>query len=539
MQTQPNVLVLMTDQLRFDALGCAGNETIRTPNLDRLAASGVHFSQACCSTPVCVASRMSFITGLRASDHHWVTNNALPGPVPELPTIMTQLHRAGYHTQGVGKMHFRGRHYGFQGLQRMEECVEFRVDDDYLMYLKEQGVRTRYPHGLRDILYYQPQTSGLPVEQSMSAWVTRQSVQLLRDHARHRPGKPFFLWSSWIAPHPPFAPSEPYDSMYNPEDMDPPVFPERPAATLPCWRTRGRLDGAHLDTPRIQRIRALYYGLVSQVDDGVGEILDALEALGLAGNTAILFVSDHGDMLGDHGLSQKNVPYEASVRIPMILRWPGRTEAGRRSDDLVGLDDFLPTLMEELGLERDPEAPPLPGASLLGRAGGGLAGPRDAYFVDYGAGPGRWISMRTPSHKYALWAHGGFEELYDLEADPHETCNLVDRDPERAVAMRERVLEWEREHGLSGSFENGTFRTYPFPKPETDVPRGVVVNEGRWPENLPENEQDSVESYAEAFTRAIAKETTLTPDKLSLAEYKKKGGHPLAATPWEEAWREA
>jgi arylsulfatase A-like enzyme len=436
-------------------------------------------------------------------------------------------------------MHFRGRLYGFQDLQRMEECIEFRVDDDYLMYLKAQGVRTRYPKGLRDLLYYQPQTSGIPAEHSKSAWVARQSVQFLRDHQRNRPGKPFFLWSSWIAPHPPFAPSEPYDSMYDPADMDPPVFPERSAATLPCWGMRARLDGAHLDLPRIQRIRALYYGLVSQVDDGVGEILAALDALGLAETTVVLFVSDHGDMLGDHGLSQKNVPYEASMRIPMMLRWPRRTEAGRVCRDLVGLDDVLPTLVGGLGLERNPHAPRLPGTSLLGRTGGGLADPRDAYFVDYGSGPNRWICMRTQTHKYALWARGGYEELYDLEADPHETTNLVEREPARAATMRARVLDWEREQGLPESFDKDAFRTHPFPTPATDVPRGVNINEGRWPENLPEDEWTSVETHAEAFTRAIAKETTLAPDKLSLADYKNKGGHPLTGTPWEAAWDEA
>ena len=140
---RPNILLLMTDQQRFDALGCSGNDRIRTPNLDALAASGVRFSNACCPTPICVASRMSFITGHRAARHHWVTNGALPGPVPELPTLMTLVHRAGYRTHAVGKMHFCGRHYGLEGHERMEECVDARIDGDYLMYLKRQGVRTR------------------------------------------------------------------------------------------------------------------------------------------------------------------------------------------------------------------------------------------------------------------------------------------------------------------------------------------------------------------------------------------------------------
>lgn len=535
----PNIIVLMTDQQRWDALGCAGNTRIQTPNLDRLAASGVNFRQACCPTPLCVPSRMSFITGLRASRHRYPWNHALPGPVPEHPTLMTLLHRERYHCQGVGKMHFDGRLYGFQDLKSMEEAVTFRVDDDYLMYLKEQGVRTRHPQGLRDLLYYQPQTSGIPVEHSQSAWVARESVEFLREHIRHRAGRPFMLWSSWIAPHPPFAPCAPYDSMYDPHDMELPVFPERPSSTLPSVHgARGRLDGAHLDEDRIRRIRALYYGQVSQVDDGVGLILSALEELGLAENTVVLFLSDHGDMLGDHGLAQKNVPYEASVRTPFLLRWPGRTEAGRVRDDLVGNEDFLATIVDELGIDRDPGAAPLVGRSLLGAKGGGLAESRDAYFMDYGQGEGRWVAMRTKRYKYAFWARGGFEELYDLEADPYEIRNLAGESPERTARMRAAVLEWERENGFADSIDGKAFRAFPRHAVDREVPRCVTVNDGRWAENLPATEQDSVESYAEAFTRAISKEKTLSPEKLSLAEYKHKGGQSLVGTPWEQAWND-
>ena len=530
---QPNILILMTDQHRFDALGCAGNDSIETPNIDRLAQSGCHFTNAYCPTPVCVSSRMSFITGLRLASHRYPTNNPLPGPVPEQPTLMTLLHRAGYHTQGVGKMHFMGRHYGFQDLKSMEECPEFRIDDDYLMYLKEQGVRTRYPQGLRDLLYCQPQTTDIPAEHSKSAWVARESVECLKRHVQHRQGTPFLLWSSWIAPHPPYAPCEPYASMYDPAAMDLPVFAERPASTIPVARAmRGRLDGAHLDEARIRRIRALYYGMISQVDEGVGRILDTLEDLGLAASTVVLFLSDHGDMLGDHGLSQKNVPYEASVRIPMILRWPGRTEPGSTSAALAGIEDVLPTVIEELGLARDPGADPLTGKSLLREQG-------DEYVIDYGAGDQRWVAVRQGAYKYVIWARGGHEELYDLENDPHETKNLAAEDRERAAQMKQKVLAWETVHGLKDSREGDDWKTCPATPCETEVPRCVNVNEGRWPENLPDEEKDSVETYAEAFTKAISKESSLSPSKLSLGLYKKNGGHPLTGTPWEEAWENA
>ena len=400
-----NILVLMADQLRQDALGCYGNKLIKTPNIDKLASEGFCFTNAYCPTPICVPSRMSFITGQRAGKHHWVLNDSLPGPIPELPTMMTMLHRAGYHTQGIGKMHFSGRMYGFQSLQTLEESVEFRVDNDYLKYLKEHGIRTRYPQGIRDLLYYQPQTCGIPEEHSQSQWVANQSVEFLRDHQKQRPGKPFLLWSSWLAPHPPFAPCEPYDQMYKPEDFPLPINTERPIASIPesAHGHRSRLEGAHLDPERIQRIRALYAGQVSQVDNCVGQILDELKNLGLAESTIILLVSDHGDMLGDHGLSQKNVPYNNSIKIPMLLKWPGKSKPGIKCEKLVGIEDFLPTIIEELGLEYDSEVGELPGASLLGTEEQN----REYYFIDYGSEENRWIAVTNKKYKYALWVGGG------------------------------------------------------------------------------------------------------------------------------------
>jgi arylsulfatase A-like enzyme len=458
---------------------------------------------------------------------------------------MRLLLREGYWTQGVGKMHFKGRHYGLRDLLTMEECVDHVADDDYLMYLREHGIRVRYPMGIRDLLFYQPQTSGMLVEHSPTSWVADRSVEFLREHTRYRQGEPFFLWSSCTSPHPPFAPCEPYDSMYDPADMDPPVYADRPISELPSflWGSRGRMDGGHRDPERMRRIRALYYGLITHIDDAFGKILEELKALQLWDNTVVFLVSDHGDMLGDHGLSQKNCPYEPSIRIPFMMRWPGRTQAGKECGDLVGLTDVLPTLVGELGLEYPRKHGPLPGESLLGAEGGGLSSARDCYFVDYGSGRQRWVAARTSTHMCALFADGGELELYDLEDDPYETRNLAEEMGDVAGDFRELILEWERRNGMAGSFDDGMFKTYPRPPPPTeDGCRTVVINMGPWPKRLAGD--GTTETFAQSFSRAILKETTLSPDKLSIGQYKDKirglrpadrGGESLVGTPWENA----
>lgn len=540
MPKKPNILILFTDQQRFDALGCAGNPEVRTPNMDALAASGIRFTRACTTTPVCVAARMTMVTGHRVVRHRFPANNKLPTAAVNLPTLMDCLHDAGYWNQAIGKTHFRNLLYGFHRFESAEEVRHSFLEDDYLIYLRENKVRTRFPNGHRDLLYFQPQTNGIPLEHHKTTWVTCRSIEFLRNHTRFNSDRPFFLFCSWTAPHPPFAPPAPYDDMYDLKDMGLPEYNERPMSTMPavCRGSRARLDGMHHDPERLRRVRALYYGLVSQVDDGVGEVLGELKRLGLEDDTIVIFTSDHGDMLGDHGLSQKNVPYEHSIRIPFIVRWPGITAEGAACDDLVGLHDIMPTLIHGLGLEYPLDSAPLPGESLLRRGGIGLGCEREGIYIDYGYGGSRWVALRTDRYKYSLWASGGREELYDMQEDPWETQNLAQTEPDLTISFRERVLGWERRQGFSESFDDNGWKTYPEPPvPETD-PAGVTMNEGQWPNNLPPDMQDDVESYAEAFTRLISKENTLSPEKLSIADFKAKGGD-LRGTPWEQAWQDA
>jgi len=326
------------------------------------------------------------------------------------------------------------------------------------------------------------------------------------------------------------------------------VYADRPIEDLPpgLYGQRARLDGSHRDPDRIRRVRALYYGLVSHVDDCVGRILSELDDLGIADNTAILFVSDHGEMLGDHGIGQKFCPYEHSVRIPFLLRWPGQTEARRVSDDLVSLLDFYPTLIDQLDLPYDgPEE--LPGATLLGKPGGGLTDPRSHTVIDFGHAASLWISIRSQTKKLSLFANGDVEEAYDLGTDPWEqrplqTATWIDE-------YRQQLLNWDTKNGTPESTVSGRYTTFPAPEtPAESDSRNVVLNEGTWPNRLPDDEANSIEPFSEAFTKIVSKEPSLSPDKLSLDLYKhqvestdrhSRGTDPLTDTPWEDTYNNA
>lgn len=524
----PNILFMMVDQMRADYMGCAGNEWIQTPNLDRLAAEGTRFSQCVTPVPVCMAARHSFMTGQRCATHGRSANN-VPEPDPLHETVMQQLGFAGYRTQAIGKMHFRPvrRHHGFHRMELMEEIPDFRQDDEYLMYLKENGYgHKREVHGVRNLLYHLPQVSVIPEEHHGSTWVADRTIDFLRTNR----GKPFFCWSSWIAPHPPWNPPEPFASMYNNEDMPLPVHWDRDAETLPP-RHRGSTNMADMgDAPdaRLQRVKALYGASISLIDKGVGRILRALDELGLAENTLVIFTSDHGEMLGDHQMWQKGVPFEASVKVPLLARLPGKFDAGVVNEDLVSLLDLMPTMLDLAEVDCFCQKG-LAGDSLLGRDGGGLANERDDYVIEIGRGANRWLSLRGKKWKYNYWLGDGWEELYDLETDAHEANNLLlgnvnASDRERANAMCAKLTAWEKEKGFADSLDT---KGHLINKGQKAVGADNMRTNGqfpRWVDRLPDDECALMESKGETVTNAIQYEDTFKLEETNLKAFKEHGG---------------
>ena len=316
--------------------------------------------------------------------------------------------------------------------------------------------------------------------------------------------------------------------MYPADEVDAPYAWDQDRETLaPSLRAnKATADVEFASMEHLKRIRALYYGNISLIDKGVGRILRALDALGLAENTLVVFASDHGEMMGDHGLFQKSKPYEASMRVPFLMRAPGRVQAGSTPDDRVSQVDLMPTFLDAAGVTY-PGTPDLPGESLLSRDGGGPAARRDEYVVEHGGGASRWLSLLRGPWKYNYYIQGGWEELFNLEDDPREMTNLVlgGADAQaRSVAdeMKRDLAAWEREHGFDTSFDaDGELRATEAPTNRSLRPNSQFPT---WVDNLSPEENALMESPGESVLNAMRHEWTYDLTDLNLRAYKDAGG---------------
>lgn len=529
---RPNIILLYVDQQRADALGAAGNPAIRTPNLDRLAAEGVLFTHCCSTTPVCVAARYSLLTGRRERETRRFANNR-PPVEPLLDTIPALLGSAGYYTHSIGKMHFfpPRRHYGLHSREVMQELPHWPQDDDYLTWLIANGYgHKREIHGVRNLLYVQPQTSPLPQEAHGSWWCGDRMEAFIRANAQRR----FFMWTGFIGPHPPYNVPAPWESMYDLDEVPFPIQTDRPDETLPIHMRmlRHYADYDHASERRLRRCVALYYAACSLIDHQVGRLLNALEEADILDETLIVFTGDHGEMLGDFRACQKMSPYEASSRVPLIMRWPERLEAGRVCEDLTGCTDLFPTFMHAAGVEH-PVLAELPGQSLLGAEGGGLAEARRDWVTCFGTGGSRWLSLRERGVKYNYYCDNGFEELYDLDADPSEAHNLLLEGAAGARAtangMRARLVAWEIENGFpETSLADGDFRNFgsagPALRRNNQFPH--------WVDYAPDEVKRQLEPPGRGIEEALAREDSFDIEELDLSFFKEVGGS-FEGSRWE------
>ena len=525
-QDRPNILLLFSDQLRRDALGIYGNPIVQTPNIDALARQGMVFNRAYTPSPVCMSARHCLVTGHRPKVHGYWSNNeiAMDCRIPTLPRLLRD---NGMIAQAIGKMHFMPprAHHGFDRMLLMEETPATREEDDYLLYLKTQGLgHICHQHGVRHVLYHQPQRALVPEEHTGNHWVADRSIEFLQANA----GRGFFLWSSWIAPHPPFNTVKRWAEFYDAGDMPlPATDPDEVVGShAKAMHFLADVDGG---TPqrrerRIRRMKACYYAQVSHVDEQVGRILNSLEELGLAENTLVIFTADHGEMLGDHGSWQKSTHYEGAWGIPMIVRWPKRIPAGGRSDAFVSLLDVLPTCLGAAGIAYPSFDVPPPGASLLDAD---AIGRRDAVFAEEGRGDARWLAVRTDRFKLAWHIKDATWEFYDLAADPGEFRDLIVKgmNPEQAKAFQDlqrRLVEYERTNGFdplpADPFRCGQANHH-WMSHNRQLPS--------WPPNLIDpGEKAAMQQYADEVLNAIQQEPDVALADLDLAWYVQHGGDP-------------
>jgi arylsulfatase len=444
-----NLVLICTDQQRRDGVGCSGNPAVETPRLDGLASQGLRFERAYVANPICMPNRMSLFTGCYPRNHGTWTNGLIGAP--ELPLLSQVLADNGYETGSIGKLHFMpygGGDRGWESAARWD-----RLGDDFDWHgpyggfghvelsIGHTSARAHYgrwfrEHGGTDGLLAPGPDEVRPLPEALhdSVWVGERSASFIRAHQ----DRPFFLFASFPDPHHPFDPPRSLAVKYAEKDragaLPGPIGGPEDLVSRPAhyaqhfrggWHRRGPVPEAHPSGPPedvVRRRRSNTAAMIELIDRGVGSILDALDECGLADDTLVVFTSDHGELLGDHGLWYKGpFFYEGLLGVPLIVRGPGvRTGT---SSALVSTIDLMPTLLDMLGVSRPPT---VDGRSIAGHLRDAGVPTRARCLVEYRNGFGEAdraaMALITDTLKYVRYEDGA-RELTDLGADPEERRN--------------------------------------------------------------------------------------------------------------------
>ena len=464
MSERPNIVFILTDQQRYDTIAAMGFDHVITPNLDRLSRQGTAFENMYITAPSCAPSRASLFSGVYPH-----TNGVFRNDEPWNYCWVKDLAEGGYRTVNVGKMHtmpvegafgFHERHV-VENKDRDHPNLPFYLDNwDKAYFLRGLRKPSRVSQRERD-----------DYDELLGAWVWEHDEILHPDVFvgqmacwwvdRYPGDDPFFLQVGLPGPHPPYDPTQEYLDMYVDLEMPPPIPPDpesQPEAMqeLRKFHLGEDADGiVHLAEPtpeQSQRQRAHYFANVTMIDKQVGDLLDTLEKRGVLDNTIIIFTSDHGDCLGDHGHSQKWNMYEPTVHVPALISWPGHIPEGQRVSDLVALFDLGPTILEYAGIE-----PPswMEATSLQPYLGGKPDVERQRVYAEHSndallTGTRFMTMIRDGAIKLVHFVDSENGQLFDLDSDPDERVNLW-HDPdyaEKRAYLINEILKWRMESSL-------------------------------------------------------------------------------------------
>lgn len=470
-----NIIFIMADQLAARWLGCYGNPVDATPTLDRLAAEGIRFDRCYATFPVCAPNRATALTGRSPVVHGVVTNNQVLRA--DTPTYAHILRRQGYRTGGFGKFHQTPMHMPVPGDLDYLGFDEAAVAEDpkwgaWLDWVKvehpehyDAALAVAWPfwpnhpapadlarakRARRDILvplmaqspWPAMYPSPLPAEVHDTTFITDRGLAFIRRHVADHAGRPFFCHISYVDPHDPYDPPEPYASMFDPAVMPPSLPPEWIEGgyrTLQAGQRFWRYDRVWDDPEVVAQLRALYFGSLRFIDDQIGRLVTYLKETGLWDDTVLVFTTDHGEMLGDQGLMTKGSKhYDAGIRVPLIVAGGGVAGAGEAatSDRLTCTLDFVPTFCDWAGVDAAAR-PPLEGRSLAPVCAG-----RDdpAPWAEVSVASGGVRSVITDDGwRLTRFVAEGRGQMFDLNADPDEQHNRYEEPT--CAAQRQALLE--------------------------------------------------------------------------------------------------
>lgn len=438
--SKPNVLLITVDQWAYDLMGAAGHQVIETPTLDAIARSGVRYERAYAEVPICIPSRRSLMTGMSAKGHGDRTfQPALT--MPDAPTIASTFKSAGYQTFAVGKLHVyppRDR-IGFDDALVAEEGRgQLGIIDDYELYLADKGhAGEQFMHGMSNN-EYSWRTWHLPEDCHVTNWTARTMARTIK---RRDPTRPAFWFASFTHPHPPLVPLQSYFDRYRSRTMDTAFVGAWSESDQPYALRAVQENYAGLPPEQFDDVRRAYYALCTHIDHQIRVMIGTLREEGLLDNTIVAFMSDHGEMLGDHGLFAKRCLLEKSAHIPMIIMdvaQSSRLKSGTTDDRLATLQDVMPTLLDLCGLDIPATCD---GISLVGDER------RQNLYAESLEGD-LAARMVIEGHYKLIWYAGGNRlQLFDLAADPREMTDLASDNAYQEVRDRLTKLLIARLYG--------------------------------------------------------------------------------------------